>query len=146
MRNNGYQQFFIACRIWILAVLINTFLGTIFLSIFYGGGMVSDLILFGSFFGMIVSLPALVLLFVVINRCIARKFKGITLFRIVLTSAVFLAVIAWLLYMKYFKSFDQENIYFLLIAIVSGLTATSTQYRAFIRLTDYSEPFEELQP
>ncbi|WP_315818288.1 hypothetical protein [Paraflavitalea speifideaquila] len=144
MRNNRYQPFFIACRIWILAVLFNTLLGTLFLGYGLGLGMIPMLLFYGMLFGMIVSSPAIVLLFVLINRCIVKRLKGIVLFRLVLTSAIVLAVIAWLLYMQFFKSFEEENIYFLLFGIISGLAATSTQQQSIIRVTDYSEPFEVL--
>jgi len=145
MQTNPYQQFFLAFRIWIFAVLFNTLLGTLFLGFTMGGGMIGLLLFYGTFYGLIVSLPALVLLFILINRCLARKLKAIIIFRIVLPAAAICAVIAWLLYMKFFKSFDEENIFFLLIAIVSGVTAASTQYQSFLRLANYTEPFEEIQ-
>ncbi|AXY76230.1 hypothetical protein D3H65_20530 [Paraflavitalea soli] len=141
--NNRYQQFFIALRIWFIAVQLNTLLGTFFLSFSMSSGMMGYVIFYGTFYGVLVSLPALVLMFLLINRCVARKLKGITIFRIVLPAAAICAVIAWLLYMKFINEFDKENIYFLLIAIVSGVTAASTQYRSFLRLANYTEPFEE---
>lgn len=145
MNNNRYQQFFIAFRIWFIAVQLNTLLGTIFLGFTMGGEMLGYLLFYGTFYGFMVSLPALVLLFILINRCVARKLKGIAIFRIVLPTAAICAVIAWLLYMKFINGFDRENIYFLLIAIVSGVTAAATQYKSFLRLANYTEPFEEIQ-
>jgi hypothetical protein len=145
MGNNRYQQFFIAFRIWFIAAQFNTLLGTIFLSFTMGSEMLGYLLFYGTFYGLMVSLPALALLFILINRCVARKLKGITIFRIVLPAAVICAVIAWLLYMKFINGFDKENIFFLLIAIISGIGATAIQYKSFLRLANYTEPFEEIQ-
>lgn len=145
MQTNPYQQFFLAFRIWIFAVLFNTLLGTMFLGFIMGGSMIGLILFYGTFYGLMVSLPALLLLFILINRCVTRKLKGITIFRIVLPAAAIFALIAWLLYMKFINGFDKENIYFLLIAIVSGVTATAIQYKSFLRLANYTEPFEEIQ-
>lgn len=145
MNNNRYQQFFIGFRIWIIAVQLNTLFGTIFLTFSMGSDMIEFLLFYGTLYGLIVSLPALVLLYILINRCVARKLKGLAIFRIVLLSAPIVAVIAWLLYMMFINRFDEENIYFLLIAIVSGVAATATQYRSFLRLANYSEPIIEIQ-
>jgi hypothetical protein len=145
MNNNRYQQFFVAFRIWFIAVQFNTLFGTIFLSSTMGSEMLGYLLFYGTVYGFMVSLPALLLLFILINRCVARKLKGITIFRIVLLAAAICAVIAWLLYMKFINGFGRENIFFLVIAIVSGVTAAATQYRSFLRLANYSEPFEEIQ-
>lgn len=142
MNNNRYQQFFLAFRIWILAVAFNTILGTVYLESKFNYGPL--LLFYGTWIGGIVSLPVLLLLFILINRCIVKKLKGATIFRIVLATAVFFATIAWLLYMEFYR-FRGEGISFLLIAIVAGVAATATQYKSFLRLANYTEPFEEIQ-
>ncbi len=142
MNNDRYQQFFLAFRIWILAVAFNTTLGTIYLEYKFGYGPL--LLFYGTWIGAVVSLPVLLLLFLLINRCMARKLKGITIFRIVLATAVFLATIAWLLYLEFYR-LRGEDISFLLIAIIAGVAATATQYKSFLRLANYTEPFEEIQ-
>jgi len=142
MNNTLLQQIGLSFRIWIIAVLINTGIGTIFLAMTIGVETVPLLLLFGTFFGMIVSSPALVINTVIINVCMRSKLTGAQTYRILLGVAACLGLAAWVFYMIFFKDFNWENYVFLAIAILSAITAVSTQHRKLIGVDDYSTSFE----
>lgn len=142
MNNALLQQIGLSFRIWIIAVLINTGIGTIFLAMTLGVGAVPLLLLFGTVYGMIVSSPALVINTVVMKLCRQSKLTGKQTYRILLGVAACLGLAAWSLYMIFLKDFNWENYVFLAIAILSGVTAVSTQHRKLVGADDFSTSFE----
>lgn len=140
-----YSKFLLAFRIWIIAVAFNTLGGTIMLAGFDGmGDMIPLLLIYGLLFGVPVSLPALVVMYMVISYCVTWKVKDVVLFRAALITALIMSVVAWILFAECFAEGSYKDIHFLLLAIFSGVAATSTQYRSFKRIVEPEELFETI--
>lgn len=139
------MKFALAFRIWIIALAINTLGGTIMLAAFDGtADMVPLIFLYGLLFGIPVSLPALVVMYMVISYCVTWEVKHVVFFRTALISALIMSVVAWVLFVECFSGGSYREIHFLLLAIISGVTATSTQYRSFKRIVEREESFETI--
>jgi hypothetical protein len=87
------QQLWLAIRIWLLAVAVNTILGTVYLaSIRFLDA--ETLLFYGTFYGAIFSFPVMIAILIIINQ---YSVSGLLLFRTVvrtgmaLTVAVFIA-------------------------------------------------------
>lgn len=144
------KQWLSGLHIWLLAVLFNTLLGTFSLAILnagdlFDGDMIFYLLVYGAFFGAIVSLPAVLLLVLIVQRCLTMRLQGKQVFRIAMLSAFLLAAGAWLVFILWepFNAWGRtENLLFLLLAVVSALLATATQRSVILRLAIYEEQFE----
>lgn len=140
-----YSKFLLAFRIWIIAIAINTLGGTIMLAGFDGAAdMIPLLLIYGLLFGVPVSLPALVVMYMVIGSCITWKVKDVVFFRIALLFALIMSVVAWILFVECFAAGSYSDLHFLWLAIFSGVTATATQYRSFKRIVEPEEFFETI--
>ena len=138
------MKFALAFRIWVIAVAINTLGGTIILAGFEGtADMVPLLFFYGLLFGIPVSLPALVVMYIIISYCVTWEVRHVILFRAALITALIMAVVAWILFVECFSG-SYRDISFLLLALFSGVTATSTQYRSFKRIVEREELFETI--
>jgi hypothetical protein len=144
-----HKQWLLGLRIWLLGVTANTLLGTFILAVFgkygfYGGDLIFYLLCYGAMIGALVSLPAVLLLVLIIGRCVASRLTGGQIFRAALFSAVFMAAGAWVLFICWMPWSRTDNIIFLGLAIASALIATGSQYRSFLRLAQYEEQFETI--
>lgn len=133
MKTTFADQIWISIKIWLIAIAVNTLLGTIYLNTFYISGLVGNYLTLGTAYGAVYSFPVIVLLLVVINRAIAAGKNGLWLFRAVYITGIALTVIV-------FGVFCIEPVFpvhvlmiLLAIAVVSGLTAIATQYKPLLR-------------
>lgn len=139
-----HQQWLLGLRIWLLGVTANTLLGTSIIVVFgkygfYGGDLIFYLLVYGALIGAVVSLPAVLLLVLIIGRCIALRLQGAQIFRTALFSALFMGAGAWVLFICWMPWSRTDNIIFLCLAIASALIATGSQYKSFLRLAQYEE-------
>lgn len=133
------KPFAIVFRIWIIALFINTIAGTIMVgTIETHFRYLGEIFIYGGVLGALVSLPALVIMYIAISYCRAWKVKLRKLFVIVILSAAAMATIAWILYVECLGGHYRE-IHFLLLALFAGITATASQYRSFQYMTQYEE-------
>ncbi|NII24974.1 hypothetical protein HB364_07785 [Pseudoflavitalea sp. X16] len=141
------MKFALAFKIWIIAVAINTLGGTIMLTAFDGMTDMAPLIFFyGLLFGVPVSIPALVVMYAMIDYYVTSETKHMVLFRAALITALIMSVVAWILFTAFFSRGSYGDLHFLWLAIFSGVSATSTQYRSFKRIVEREESFETIQP
>lgn len=133
----------LSIKIWLIAVLFNTTLGTVTLTCLYGSDMMPMLLWFGTLYGLIVSLPAPVLLYLLFQGCTAYNFTGIKIWRATLMGAFGCGLIAWLLYMNFFRGLIEGDWLFLALAILSGLGAIFTHRRKIQQLATYTETIEQ---
>jgi hypothetical protein len=145
------KQLVLGLRIWLLGVTANTLLGTFIILVsgrygFYDSDLIFCLLLlwFGAKIGAQGSLPAVLLLMLIIGRCVALRLSGVRIFCTALFSAVFMAAGAWGLFTCWMPLDRTDNIILLGLAIVSGLIATGSQYKSFLRLAQYEEQFETI--
>jgi len=89
------QQLWLAIRIWLLAVAVNTILGTVYLA-----GIkfldVESLLYFGMFYGAIFSFPVMIALLIVINQYSVAEKSGLLLFRTVIRTGIALTVVVFI--------------------------------------------------
>jgi hypothetical protein len=127
------KQLVLAIAIWVLAVIINTLLGTIYLAAikFLNAG---DLLVIGSMYGAVFSFPVMIVIFIIINRYAAAFKKGALLFNAVFITSVVLTVIVFLLF---WNMIGMRGVIMALvlqcIAIVSGIISLMTFYTPLVK-------------
>jgi hypothetical protein len=84
-------QLWLALRIWLLAVIANTLLGTLFLACIRWAN-VKDLLFFGTLYGAIFSFPVMLTILFIINRSVAADKTGLVLLRSVYRNSLILTV------------------------------------------------------
>ncbi len=127
-------QLWVAVKIWMTAVFINTILGTLYLTDFFAKSSLTELlILYGLFFGTIVSFPVFIILFIIINRSVSKNNYGKMIFLHTLTAGVIMTAVAFFLFLYWFQGFIAWGALFA-CAIISGVTGISCQYKSLIRL------------
>jgi hypothetical protein len=97
MVNTFLKQLWLAIRIWLFAVTVNTILGTIFLTAinFLDAG---SLLMFGSCYGALFSFPVMIAILVIINRYSAADKSGLVMFRAVFNTGVALTVVVFMVF------------------------------------------------
>jgi len=135
MNNSFLTQLWIVCKIWFFAVLTNTLLGTFYLSDFFSRpNAVADLMTIGAVYASIFSFPAMVILLLIINRCIAAKTKGLQLFRIVFISGISLSMAVFLVFWSTVHPLRNTEMGTLLcIAVLAAITGIVTQYKSILQ-------------
>jgi hypothetical protein len=89
------QQLWLAIRIWILAVAVNTLLGTIFLAGIKWADAES-LLFFGTYYGAIFSLPVMLAMLIIINRYAAADKTGLIILRAVYRTGLTLTIVVFI--------------------------------------------------
>jgi hypothetical protein len=87
-------QLWLAIRIWLLAVVANTLLGTIFL-VAIRWARAEQLLFFGTYYGVIFSFPVMLAILIIINRYAADK-SGLILLRTVYRTGLALTVVVFI--------------------------------------------------
>ena len=89
------QQLWLAIRIWLLAVAVNTLLGTIFLAGIKWADAES-LLFFGTYYGAIFSLPVMLAMLIIINRYAAADKTGLIILRAVYRTGLTLTIVVFI--------------------------------------------------
>lgn len=143
MNNNSISHLGLSFRIWAMALFFNTVLGTLILALSLGVVLVPEIVWYGLLFGAPVSIPAVGILYLTINRSVAHQISGPVIFRIALLISVVCSLVAWGLYKVFFSGLIDQDILFLLVAIIAGVSATATQQARFYQLAADSATTEE---
>ena len=136
MKKELLKQFWVAFKIWAIALAVNTGLGCLYL-VGYFENMV---MLIGLVYGAIFSLPVLIILLIVLNHCVSRRKNGLEIFQYVLLFGICLSLIAAVFFMVLFPGTPQA---LLMIAVVSAVAAIGSQYYALFRLAKYDNEYEK---
>lgn len=134
MKKTFLKQCWVAIKIWVVALALNTVLGSIYLS----GHLDQDLMFFGLVLGSIVSLPIMVILLIVINIAVSRRKDGHEIFGQVLAIGAALTVF----FTIFFLALIPGPLPLLFISSLSALAGICSQYKACLRLAKYDEEYQ----
>lgn len=133
MKYEFLKQLLLALAIWAWAVILNAGFGTLYLATinFHEAG---DLLVIGTFYGAIFSLPVMVAILSIIIIYHAGRRKGARLFNAAFIISVILTVIVSLLFWKivYVRGIGMGLI-LMGIAILSGIISLMTFYKRLVQ-------------
>lgn len=133
MNYNLLKQLWLAIRIWLLAVAVNTILGTIYLTCIKFLDAES-LLFIGAFYGAIFSFPVMITILMILNRFSAAEKTGLIIFSAVLKTGVALTVgvfvVFWIV-----MSLHGVMMFLVLqcIALLSGILSITTFNRSIVK-------------
>jgi hypothetical protein len=133
MKNSFLLQLWLAIRIWLLAVAINTLLGTAYLSVIKFLDAAS-LLFFGTYYGGIFSFPVMLAILIIINRYSAADKTGLLLLRAVFRTALALTVVVFIAFWM-MMGLDGVVMFLVLlcIALLSGVLGITTFNRSILK-------------
>jgi hypothetical protein len=132
MKYRLLKQLLLAIAIWLLAVVINTVLGTIYLVAIHFFDAAS-LMLLGSLYGALFSSPIMIALFIIINRYAAGYRKGASLFNAAFITSVILTVIVFLVFWNMIGLPAIMGLVLQCIAIGSGIISLMIFYGRLVK-------------
>jgi hypothetical protein len=133
MNNNFLKQLWLALRIWLVAIAVNSLLGTFYLTDFFTSPHEIPVFLeTGSIFSALFSFPIMLVLLIIINRCMATDTNGLLLFRTVFVSGIVLTVIMFLLFWALIGGYDGFGM-LLSIAILSGIVGMASHHKSLLK-------------
>src|SRR5579862_6293438 len=133
MKNKTLIQLWIAIKIWIIAVTINTFAGSLFLNGFSISNGIQEYMLIGLAFSLLFSFPVFLTLFFIINRGVSHGIHPKKIFEYIFYTGMVLTVLVTLLFV-YLLDIKEIAIPFFIIALVSCMGSTGSQYKSIFRL------------
>jgi len=129
------KRLWLAARIWLVAVMINTVLGTLYLTGFTYSIHTGTIVFAGLIWGVPFSFPVLIVILAVMNRCMKEEINGLQLFWRVFITGVMMSVIMFLIFCCFVGFYYHNCIPVLLgVAILSGIIAVSVHYRPLLML------------
>ena len=128
----------IAFKIWLLAILFNTTMGTAFLTGFFNyTDEIELLIIYGTLLGAMYSFPVFVILCIIIYRCVKKQRTGSRIFKTVLLSGIMLSMLPFLVFNNVWGGgsfWTHEGSMLLSIAVISGIGGMATQFKPLVKL------------
>lgn len=131
------KQFWVAFKIWVIALAANTLLGSLYLA----GSLEWDFMFPGLVFGSIFSFPIFCVILIVINHCVARKKDGLQLFRFVFIASIALTLFTSVLFFWLVSLAISSGL--VVVALLACIIGVTTQYSSLFRLTDYDKKLEK---
>jgi hypothetical protein len=133
MNNTFLKQLWLVIRIWLLAVAVNTLLGTFYLTDFFAKSHEIGLFLeIGTFYGALFSFPIMMVLLIIINRCMATDTNGMLLFMIFFASGIVCTVIMFLIFWAMIGGYGNMAI-LICIAVLSGIIAMASFHTSLLK-------------
>jgi len=141
MKNKTLIQLWVAFKIWIIAVVINTFAVTLY----FNGFNINDLkeyILIGFAFSLIFSFPIFLILFIIIKRCVRNNTPSAKIFEYIFCTGIVLTVIVFWLFSS---SLGINEIVFPLLfsALLACMISIGSQYKSIMHLIPRTETMSE---
>jgi len=127
------SQLWIAFKIWILAVVINSLGGAMYLCGFSPLDECWTYLIVGCLFSLVFSFRIFVALCIIINRCVYRNVHPTRIFVYVFCSGILLTVIFFLLF-DYSLGIVEVIFPLFSCALLSSVIATASQFRYIRRL------------
>ena len=137
MKKSYFKQFWVAFKIWVIALVVNALLGSLYIE----GELDKLLICTGLIFGCIFSFPIFCIVLIVIADCISRKLNGLQLFRYVLIAGLLFTLLSSVIFSLLISSTVQSGL--MVISLLSCIAGVTAQYAALFRLTDYDKKLEK---
>jgi hypothetical protein len=145
MNTNLLQRLWLAGRIWLTAVMINTVLGTLYLTDFTCSLYTGTIVWAGLLWGIPFSFPVLIIIMAVINRCQKAEMDGLQLFLGVLITGILMPVIMFLIFRCCIGFYGHDRMKVLLgVAVSSGIIAVVTHCRPLIKLGNNFKSVEKI--
>jgi hypothetical protein len=139
--NNFLKQVWIAFKIWLVAVSIDTLLGTLFLSVtswdYSVYSALNDLGLYASISSLF-SFPVFLMLVLIINRCLVSGATGLRTYSIILLSGIGLTILVYVIFISWIGGMNKVIAGHFLIAILSGIAGIFFQRASILRIADAS--------
>ena len=133
MNNIFLKQLWLSTRIWLLAVATNTLLGTFYCTEFFTRPQEIPFYLeVGFVYSALFSFPIMLMLFILINRCMATNTNGMLLFLIVFASGIVLTVIMFLFFCAMIAGYRNMGM-LLTIAVLSGIVGMITFHKSLLK-------------
>jgi len=133
MNNTFLKQLWLAIRIWLLAVVVNTLLGTIFLACIKWADA-EELLFFGTLYGAIFSFPVMLTILIIINRYAAADKTGLILLRAVYRAGLALTVVVFITFCIMIGMRESIVCLILLcIALLSGILGMTAFNRSIMK-------------
>jgi hypothetical protein len=136
MKRTFFLQLWVAIRIWVVALLINTLGGCFYLA----GELELSVMAAGLLFGGIFSSPILIILLIIMNHCVSRRKDGLEIFRYVFISGIALTIFATIFFLALLPGTPPGLLF---ISIVAASTGIGLQYNAVFKLANYDDEFEK---
>lgn len=130
MSKSFLKQFWVAFKIWSIALAANTLLGSLYLA----GDLEKFMISVGLLYGAIFSIPIFIILLVVIQHCASRKKNGLQIFQYVFIFGLLLTIISAVFFLVLLP---EAPVALLMIAMLSAVIGTGSQYNSLFKLADY---------
>lgn len=142
MRNNYNKHRWLAIKIWLIAVIANDILGTIYLSGFvfqYRNETALEYLKLGIVWGAIFSLPVMLILLYALRHCIDSNMTGWSLFRYIIVTSLLLTCFMFIVFCAVISVGATSILLVLLaIALLSGVIGIASQYSALLKCgSDY---------
>jgi hypothetical protein len=137
MKKSFLKQVWVALKIWVIALAVNTLLGSLYIT----GGLERGIMTAGIVFGSIFSFPIFCILLIVINHCVSRRKDGLELFRYVFISALLLTLFSSMLF--FLQMGGGVPVGLMVISLVSAIAGVTAQYSSLFTLTDYDKKLEK---
>jgi hypothetical protein len=135
MNTNFLKRLWLATRIWLVAVMINTVLGTFYLTDFTYSLYTGTIIWAGLIWGAPFSFPVLLVIMAVMNRCMKDEMNGLQLFWGVFITGIMMSVIMFLIFCCFVGFYGHNQMPVLLgAAILSGIIAVTVHCRPLLKL------------
>lgn len=135
MNTKFLNRLWLATRIWLVAVIINTALGTLYLTDFTYSLHTGTILFAGLLWGAPFSFPVMIIIMAVMSRCMKDEMNGLQLFWGVLITGVLMSVIMFLIFccVVGFYGHNQMNV-LLGAAVLSGIIAVAVHCRPLLKL------------
>jgi hypothetical protein len=144
MNTNFLKRLWLAIRIWLVAVLINTVLGTLYLTDFTYSLYTGTILFAGLIWGTPFSFPVMIIIMAVMNRCMKDEMNGLQLFWGVFITGILMSVIMFLIFCGVVGFYGLDEMKFLFgAAVLSGIIAIAIHYRPLLKLGNSSTSIPE---
>jgi hypothetical protein len=137
MKYTFLKQLWVALKIWVIALSVNTIVGSIFLA----GGLDRDIMFFGLLYGSIFSFPIFCILLIVISHCVSRRKNGLLLFRYVFITGLILTLFSFAIFSWWIHLVVPHALG--IVPLLAAIAGVSSQYGALFRLSDYDKKLEK---
>ena len=135
MNNTFRQQLWAAVRIWLLAILLNSIIGTLWF--LYSELDIPWMIIFGILFGAIFSTPVLLGIIVVMNILVRRRHTARQICFAVYLTGILLTIFSFILFTR---RMYVDDIQLLFIAELAAVLSITIQYRLVKKLGSEFSP------
>jgi hypothetical protein len=142
MKNETLIQLWVAFKIWIIAVTINSVFGALYLTGFTITAGLKEYLLIGSVFSLIFSFPVFLLLFFIIKSCVGRNIHPRRIFKYIFFTGIVSTIIVFWLF-SYSLGISEIASPLFLSALLSCMISIGSQYRSMMRLIAQNETMIE---